>query len=57
MIYFRRAAAELGMEPPFHHLTIGMIRSAANKKPRLKLKAAEARHSIPVVARHLKGAL
>ena len=40
---------EIGVKPPFHSLTIGMIRAGAGKPPKLKLKAAEGRHLLPVL--------
>ena len=37
-------AKELGVEKPFHMLTVGMIKASGAKKPRMRLKAAEGRH-------------
>jgi len=42
-------AGRLGVARPLHHLTIGMFRAAANEKPKLRAKAAEGRHLLPVV--------
>ena len=36
---------------PFNTLTIGMVLSKAGGKPQMKLKAAEGRHSVPVLKR------
>ena len=44
-------ADEMDIEPPFSHLTVTMIRSAAGKKAYMKLKAAEGRRYIPILAR------
>ena len=40
---------ELHVPTPFHSLTIGMIRTKASAAPKLKLKAAEGRHLLPIV--------
>ena len=40
---------ELGVAKPFHSLSVGMIRVKMNKGPRMKLKAVEARHFVPVL--------
>ena len=42
-------AKRLGLEKPFHSLTIQMFRSKASSKPKMKLKAAEGRHFLPVL--------
>ena len=43
------SAAILGVEKPFNKLSMGMIRSSSTHKPKLKLKAAEGRHFLPVL--------
>ena len=47
-------ARTLGVEAPFHQLTMGMIRASAKNKPRMKLKAAEGRYFLPVLVHMLK---
>ena len=42
----------MGVEMPFVEVPIPQIRSAMGKAPKLKLKAAEARYTVPIV-RHL----
>ena len=42
-------AARLGVSKPFHSLTVTMFRLAMKSKPKLKLKAAEARHFLPIM--------
>jgi hypothetical protein len=48
----RSASRDLRTQPPFHSLTLGMFRNEASQKPRLKLKASEGRHFLPVL-RHM----
>lgn len=47
-------AKELKVDPPFHSLTIGMIRSKGTKGPKLRLTATEGRHFLPVLLRMLE---
>ena len=42
-------ASRLGLEKPFHSLAVTMIRPSLAKKPKLKLKAAEGRHLLPIL--------
>ena len=42
-------AARLGMDRPIHSLTVLMIRGSATAKPRMRVKAAEARYLLPIV--------
>jgi len=42
-------AAALGVEAPIHNLTIFMIRGSGKAKPKLKIKAAEGRHLLPIL--------
>ena len=48
------AARQLKVPKPFNNLVIGMILSKAGGKPRMKLKAAEARHYVPVLRKILQ---
>ena len=48
------ASKALHMEPPINDVTRGMIRSSASAPPRLRVKAAEARHMLPVTLCCLK---
>jgi len=43
------AAKSLGRQPPFHSLTVGMLRANTTSKPKMKLKAAEGRYFLPVL--------
>ena len=43
------SARRLGVEKPFNTLTGKMIRVSTTQKPKLKLKAAEGRHFLPVL--------
>jgi hypothetical protein len=45
----RSASKDLNVQPPFNRLTVGMFRANASKAPKLKLKAAEGRHFLPVL--------
>ena len=47
-------AHELGLEKPFHTLTLTMFRRKGAKKHKLRLKAAEGRRLVPILARMLK---
>ena len=49
--FIKTAAKNVGQErPPINNLVIGMLQSASGKqKPRIKLKAAEARHTLACV--------
>ena len=42
-------AAELGLEKPLADLVVTMFRPAMNKKPRMRLKAAEGRALLPIM--------
>ena len=42
-------AKSIGIDVPFHNLTIGMIIPAAKGKPKMKLKAAEGRYFLRVL--------
>ena len=54
MNLIRIKSRELGQDPPFHSLTVTMIRSVASKPPRLRVKAGEARHFLPVLLAMLR---
>ena len=45
---------KLGISPPFNGLTMGMIRLNGTKRPKMKLKAGEGRHFLPVLMEMLK---
>lgn len=47
-------ARECSLEPPFAELTIGMIKPQGNKRPRMRLKAAEGRTFLPLLTRMLE---
>ena len=42
-------AKDLEVEPPLFDLTIGMVTAGASEAPKLKVKAGEARHLVPIV--------
>ena len=42
-------ARDLGVDRPFSDLFVRMIRHAANKKPRMRLKAAQGRNVLPIL--------
>ena len=42
-------ASRFGLAKPFHSLTVAMIRPKLSKKPKLRLKAAEGRHMLPIL--------
>ena len=50
----KAAATDLGVELPLNTLTMGMIRSGSNKKPKMRLKAAEGRYFLPILVRMLQ---
>ena len=50
MAMIKAKADELGVEPPFFHLTVTMIRGSMKVKPKMKIKAAESRRLIPVLS-------
>jgi hypothetical protein len=48
---FKQAARELGVPPPLGSLTMGMIKPDG-KAPKLRAKAAESRHCLPIFAKY-----
>ena len=48
-VMFQVMARELGLEMPFWDITIPMFRSKTSMAPKLKLKAAEGRHFLPIL--------
>jgi hypothetical protein len=52
----RVMSKSLGVDPPFHSLTLGMFRRASEPKPKLRLKATEGRRFLPVLREMLANA-
>lgn len=50
----RLVAKDMGVDPPFHTLTLPMFYNVSKGKPKLKLKAAEGRHFLPIAKKMLE---